>query len=53
MFLFSSEEDRVDLRECVKLTREIFAQPAFDEFRGEEMRPGKHVSTKHIYYTIE
>ena len=40
-----SEQDRWEMRECVKLTREIFAQPAFDEFRGAELRPGPAYST--------
>ncbi len=32
--------DRADLRACVRLTREIFAQPAFDRYRGRELQPG-------------
>ena len=28
------------MRQCVRLAREIFAQPAFDEFRGGEETPG-------------
>lgn len=35
-----TEDDIIDLRQCVKLTREIMKQKAFDEFRGEELRPG-------------
>ncbi|XP_078495189.1 choline dehydrogenase, mitochondrial [Ciona intestinalis] len=35
-----SEIDCWELRESVKLTREIFQQSAFDEFCGEELRPG-------------
>ena len=35
--------DRADLRACVHLTREIFAQPAFDRFRGRELQPGAAV----------
>ncbi|XP_063967625.1 choline dehydrogenase, mitochondrial-like [Lytechinus pictus] len=35
-----TEIDRRDLRESIKITRKIFAQTAFDEFRGEELRPG-------------
>jgi choline dehydrogenase len=27
------------------LTREIFAQPAFDRFRGREIQPGAHVQS--------
>lgn len=37
------EEDREGFRRCVRLTREIIAQPAFDRFRGEEMAPGTDV----------
>ena len=36
----STETDRLEMRESVRLSREIFAQPAFDEFRGAELRPG-------------
>ncbi|MBM3602088.1 MAG: choline dehydrogenase [Alphaproteobacteria bacterium] len=41
----ATEVDRVDMRACVKLTREIFAQKAFDPYRGPEMLPGAHVET--------
>lgn len=33
-------EDREGFRRCVRLTREIIAQPAFDPYRGKEMAPG-------------
>ena len=33
------------MRQCVRLTREIFAQEAFDEYRGEELAPGAGVQT--------
>ena len=36
----SHEDDWLDMRACVRLTREIFAQPAFDPFRGKELAPG-------------
>jgi choline dehydrogenase len=36
----SSEQDRREMRDAVKLTREIFAQSAFDRFRGAEIQPG-------------
>jgi choline dehydrogenase len=39
-----SEEDRRALREGVKLVREVFAQPAFDPYRGPELMPGAHVT---------
>ncbi len=32
--------DRAEMRACVRLTREIFAQPAFDRYRGRELAPG-------------
>jgi len=35
--------DRRELIEAVKLARELAAQPAFDEFRGAELNPGKAV----------
>ena len=38
-----TEEDRRALREGVRLAREIFAQPAFDPYRGPELMPGAHV----------
>jgi len=34
------EEDWAAFRTCIRLTREIFAQPAFDGYRGEEIAPG-------------
>lgn len=37
----STEEDRVELRDSIRLTREIFSQKAFDPFRGKELQPGK------------
>lgn len=37
------EEDREGFRRCLRLTREIIAQPAFDRFRGAEIAPGKDV----------
>jgi len=36
----SNERDFWELRQCIRLTREILAQPVFDEFRGEEISPG-------------
>jgi choline dehydrogenase len=33
------------MRACVRLTREIFAQPAFDPYRGREIQPGADVIT--------
>ena len=33
------------MRACVRLTREIFAQPAFDRYRGREIQPGSDVQS--------
>ncbi len=41
----SHEEDWVKFRHCVRLTREIFSQAAFDPFRGPEIQPGEGVQT--------
>jgi choline dehydrogenase len=41
----SRPEDWQEMRACVRLTREIFAQPAFDRYRGREISPGAHVVT--------
>jgi choline dehydrogenase len=41
----STPEDWEEMRACVRLTREIFAQPAFDRYRGREMQPGAAVQT--------
>ncbi len=38
-------EDWRDFRRCVRLTREIFAQPAFAPYAGEEIQPGAGVRT--------
>ena len=40
-----SERDRWGLRECIRLTREILEQNAFDEFRGLELQPGSEYKT--------
>jgi choline dehydrogenase len=41
----SRPEDWEEMRACVRLTREIFAQPAFDRYRGREIQPGEAVVT--------
>ena len=40
-----TEQDKVEFRAAIRLTREVFAQKAFDAFRGEEISPGKDVQT--------
>jgi choline dehydrogenase len=39
-FYLATEQDRREMRDAVTLTREIFAQSAFDRFRGSEIQPG-------------
>jgi choline dehydrogenase len=41
----SHPDDWLEMRACVRLTREIFSQPAFDRFRGREIQPGVGVQT--------
>ena len=41
----SHPDDWSDFRHCIRLTREIFAQPAFDSYRGKELSPGSHVQS--------
>ncbi|XP_028849471.1 choline dehydrogenase, mitochondrial [Denticeps clupeoides] len=41
----STDSDVWEFRQCVKLSREIFAQKAFDEFRGPEIQPGPSVKS--------
>ena len=40
-----SEIDRWEMRESIKLSREIFAQKAFDEYRDGETEPGEDITT--------
>lgn len=41
----SHPDDWADFRHCVRLTREIFGQPAFDPYRGREIQPGENVES--------
>ncbi len=41
----SDPSDWGDFRHCIRLTREIFAQSAFDAYRGREISPGKDVQS--------
>ena len=41
----SHPDDWSDFRHCIRLTREIFGQTAFDPYRGREISPGSHVET--------
>ena len=41
----SHEQDWIDFRHCIRVTREIFGQEAFDPFRGKEIQPGDALQT--------
>ncbi|TPL92859.1 choline dehydrogenase [Mesorhizobium sp. B2-3-10] len=41
----SHPDDWVEFRHCIRLTREIFGQSAFDAYRGQELSPGSHVQS--------
>lgn len=41
----ATEEDRVDIRAGVRLTREIFEQHVFDAFRGDPVSPAQSVQS--------
>ncbi len=41
----STEQDKQDWRDTIRLTRELLQQSALDEFRGEEIQPGMDVQT--------
>ncbi len=38
-------EDWEDFRSCIKLTRKIFNNKFFDNFRGNEISPGEHIQS--------
>ena len=41
----SRPEDWEDFRHCIRLTREVFGQSAFDAYRGPEIAPGADVQS--------
>ncbi|NOI80266.1 choline dehydrogenase [Vibrio tubiashii] len=41
----STQQDRQDWRDCIRLTREILQQPAMDAYRGDEIQPGLKVTS--------
>jgi choline dehydrogenase len=41
----AEEADREGFRDCVKLTREIINQPAFDQYRSGEIQPGEQIQS--------
>ncbi|MHC6646259.1 choline dehydrogenase [Alteromonas sp. HB246098] len=46
LFNYLHHQDDIEgFRACVRLTREIIAQSAFDDFRDGEIQPGEHIQT--------
>ncbi|CAH2397373.1 choline dehydrogenase [Mesorhizobium escarrei] len=41
----SHPDDWIEFRHCIRLTREIFGQSAFDPYRGKEISPGSHLQS--------
>ncbi len=41
----STDQDKQDWRDCIRLTREIMAQSALDQYRGDEIQPGADVTS--------
>ncbi|TIM06567.1 choline dehydrogenase [Mesorhizobium sp.] len=41
----SHPDDWIEFRHCIRLTREIFGQSAFDLYRGKEISPGSQVQS--------
>ncbi|QKC84769.1 choline dehydrogenase [Mesorhizobium sp. NZP2077] len=41
----SHPDDWTEFRHCIRLTREIFGQSAFDAYRGKEISPGSDVQS--------
>ncbi|MEX0661454.1 MAG: choline dehydrogenase [Balneolaceae bacterium] len=40
-----TENDREEMRDAIRMTREIISQKAFDPYRGKELTPGKKATT--------
>lgn len=46
LFNYLQHEDDIEgFRDCVKRTREIIGQAAFDDYRDGEIQPGEHIQT--------
>ena len=41
----ATEQDWQEFRDAIRITRQIMAQPALDEYRGREISPGPEVQT--------
>jgi choline dehydrogenase len=42
----SEEQDMIDTRNALRETRRVFLQEAFDEFRGDQIKPGHDVNVE-------
>jgi len=42
----SHPDDWIEMRSCVRLTRELFAQPAFKRYYAREIQPGAEVTSE-------
>jgi len=43
---YMTDAEDIDVwRQCIRLTREIIVQPAFDEYRGDELHPGIEIES--------
>jgi choline dehydrogenase len=42
----SEEQDMIDTRNALRETRRVFMQEAFDEFRGDQIKPGHDVNVE-------
>ena len=46
LFNYLQHQDDISIwRKCIRLTREIIAQPAMDAFRGDEIQPGTDIAS--------
>ena len=46
LFNYLQHQDDIAIwRKCIRLTREIIAQPAMDAFRGDEIQPGTDIAS--------
>ncbi len=41
----STEQDKQDWRDTIRLTREVLQQSALDAYRGDEIQPGMHIQS--------
>ena len=41
---FSAEQDLIDTRNGLREANRVFMQPVFDEYRGDQLKPGKDIN---------